>query len=60
MNASERISYDSQPAMIQIDRTRSPKDLVGKINKLFELSAAKIHSLEKSWNPANGAPVFTD
>ena len=45
--------------MIQIDRTRSPKDLVGKINKLFELSAAKIHSLEKSWNPANGAPVFT-
>jgi hypothetical protein len=45
--------------MIQIDRTRSPKDLDGKINQLFELSAAKIHSLEKSWNPSNGAPVFT-
>jgi unsaturated chondroitin disaccharide hydrolase len=45
--------------MIQIDRTRTPKDLLDKINKLFELSAAKIHSLEKSWNPANGAPVFT-
>src|SRR6185312_6067789 len=45
--------------MIQIDRTRSPKDLDGKINTLFELSAAKIHSLEKSWNPAKGAPVFT-
>jgi len=45
--------------MIEIDRTRSPKDLDGKINQLFELSAAKIHSLEKSWNPSNGAPVFT-
>jgi len=45
--------------MIQIDRTRRPKDLLGKLNTLFELSAAKIHSLEESWNPANGAPVFT-
>jgi len=45
--------------MIQIDRTRTPRDLLGKINTLFELSAAKIHSLETSWNPANGAPVFT-
>ena len=45
--------------MIHIDRTRTPKDLLGKINKLFELSAARIHSLEKSWDPANGAPVFT-
>ena len=45
--------------MIQIDRTRTPRDLLGKINNLFELSAVKIHSLETSWNPANGAPVFT-
>ncbi len=45
--------------MIHIDRSRTPNDLLGKINTLFELSAAKIHSLEKSWDPANGAPVFT-
>ena len=45
--------------MIQIDRTRTPKDLLGNINTLFELSAAKIYWLEKSWDPKNGAPVFT-
>src|SRR5262245_25307798 len=45
--------------MIRIDRTRTPKDLLGKINKLFELSPPKIHSLEETWNPAGGAPVFT-
>jgi hypothetical protein len=26
---------------------------------MFELSAAKIHALEESWQPRNGAPVFT-
>ncbi len=45
--------------MIQIDRTRSPEDLLTPINGLFELSAAKIRSLEHSWSPSNGAPVFT-
>src|SRR6478672_10660162 len=45
--------------MIQIDRTRRSKDLRGKLNTLFDLSAAKIHSLEESWSPSNGAPVFT-
>ena len=45
--------------MIQPDRTRTPADLVPGINRLFEISAAKIRSLEKSWSPSNGAPVFT-
>src|SRR5690349_5726138 len=45
--------------MIQIDRVRTARGLLGTIDTLFELSAAKIQSIEKSWNPANGAPVFT-
>ena len=42
-----------------IDRTRTPADLLPKINRLFELSAPKIESLERSWRPEDGAPVFT-
>ncbi|MBM3878188.1 MAG: glycosyl hydrolase [Verrucomicrobia bacterium] len=33
--------------------------LVPKIERLFELSARKILSLEKTWLPARGTPVFT-
>jgi unsaturated chondroitin disaccharide hydrolase len=45
--------------MIQFDRPRTPKDLLKKIDHLFELSADKIRSLEQSWSPSSGAPVFT-
>jgi hypothetical protein len=45
--------------MIRIDRQRTPRDLLPKIERLFALSAEKIRSLEKSWDPASGAPVFT-
>jgi hypothetical protein len=45
--------------MIRFDRTRTPADLLPKIDKLFDLSAAKIHSIEESWRPSDGAPVFT-
>jgi unsaturated chondroitin disaccharide hydrolase len=45
--------------MIQFDRPRTPKDLLKKIDHLFELSAGKIRSLEQSWSPSSGAPVFT-
>ena len=45
--------------MIRIDRTRTPHDLLPKIGRLFELSAAKIHELERTWRHADGAPVFT-
>src|SRR6266487_886806 len=54
-----RIIYDMQPRMIQFDRDRTPKDLLHKIDRLFELSAGKIRSLEGSWTPSGGAPVFT-
>ena len=45
--------------MIHFDRTRTPADLVPSLTRLFELSAGKIRSLEQSWSPASGAPVFT-
>jgi hypothetical protein len=45
--------------MIHFDRSRTPKDLLPKIERLFELSATKIHSLERSWSASAGAPVFT-
>src|SRR5947207_10814128 len=37
----------------------SAKELVRPIEGLFELSGEKILALEKSWNPDQGAPVFT-
>jgi unsaturated chondroitin disaccharide hydrolase len=45
--------------MIRIDRRRAPRDLLPKIDRLFALSAAKIRSIEDSWRPEQGAPVFT-
>jgi rhamnogalacturonyl hydrolase YesR len=45
--------------MMRIDRARSPRDLLPKIDRLFALSAAKIRSIEETWRPADGAPVFT-
>jgi unsaturated chondroitin disaccharide hydrolase len=45
--------------MIRIDRRRTPHDLLPKIDRLFALSAAKIRSIEESWRPEDGAPVFT-
>ena len=45
--------------MIQVDRRRAPRDLLPKIARLLALSAAKIRSIEKTWRPEDGAPVFT-
>src|SRR6266542_993568 len=45
--------------MMRSDRRRSPKDLLPKIDRLFALSAAKIRSIEETWRPDQGAPVFT-
>jgi hypothetical protein len=43
----------------KIDNTLTPAKLRPQIKRLFELSAAKIASIEKSWNPKKGTPVFT-
>jgi hypothetical protein len=45
--------------MITIDGTLDARDLAGPVEKLFALSASKIMSLRKSWNPSGGSPVFT-
>lgn len=37
-----------------------PSHLQKKIERLFELSAGKICSIEKTWDIAKGTPVFTD
>jgi unsaturated chondroitin disaccharide hydrolase len=44
---------------IKIDPHLSAAKLRPKIERLFDLSAAKLLSLEKTWNPAKGTPVFT-
>ncbi len=44
---------------MKIDYTLSPEKLISKAQRVFELSAGKIVSLEKSWKASNGTPVFT-
>jgi unsaturated chondroitin disaccharide hydrolase len=50
---------DCDPMAIKIKHDLTAAKLVPKINRLFELSAAKILSLQKTWNPGKGTPVFT-
>ncbi|HLK66479.1 MAG TPA: hypothetical protein VKU19_23760 [Bryobacteraceae bacterium] len=45
--------------MISSRTDLTPEKLEPKIRRLFELSAAKIRSIEQSWAPSQGAPVFT-
>ncbi|HMC28837.1 MAG TPA: glycosyl hydrolase [Verrucomicrobiae bacterium] len=42
-----------------INQQLTAKELIRPIERLFELSAQKILALEKTWNPEQGAPVFT-
>lgn len=44
---------------IRIDARLTARKLLPRIERLFDLSAQKILSLEKSWNPAQGTPVVT-
>ncbi|MGC3956885.1 MAG: glycoside hydrolase family 88 protein [Verrucomicrobiota bacterium] len=44
---------------IKIDSKLTPKKLVPHIERVFELSGQKILSIEKSWKPEQGTPVFT-
>jgi unsaturated chondroitin disaccharide hydrolase len=43
----------------RIDYKLTSKKLVTKLERLFELSAQKILSIEKTWKPERGTPVFT-
>ncbi len=44
---------------MQIDRSREPRDLLPRVKRLFDISAGKILSIEETWKPEEGAPVFT-
>ena len=44
---------------LRIDRRLTARALVPKIERLFDLSAQKILSLEKTWEPGKGTPVVT-
>ena len=45
--------------MIRIREDLTPASLEKKINALFDASAQKLRSIQSSWNPERGAPVFT-
>jgi hypothetical protein len=45
--------------MMQIDSNLTPRALLPAIDRMFELSAEKIRSLESTWRLEDGAPVFT-
>jgi len=53
MNASQEYSN------MKIDSVITAASLLSKMENLFEWSAKKILSIEKTWNPNQGSPVFT-
>jgi hypothetical protein len=44
---------------MRIDTRLTPADLGSKLARLWELSAQKIHSIEKTYDASKGSPVFT-
>src|SRR5437879_2119833 len=56
---SVRISIILCLMAIKINSSLTAKKLLPKIKRLFELSGEKILHVEKTWNPVQGAPVFT-
>jgi len=44
---------------MQINSSITPKDLLPKIEKFWELSAAKITAIQNEYDHAKGSPVFT-
>ncbi len=45
---------------IKIDSKLTPRKLVPRIERVFELSGQKILNIEKSWRQGQGTPVFTE
>lgn len=44
---------------LKINSTLTARKLLPRLNRLFDLSAEKILTLEKNWDAAKGTPVFT-
>jgi len=45
--------------MLKINSSIKARDLLPKVERVFELSARKIRAIEKSWRAEDGTPVFT-
>jgi unsaturated chondroitin disaccharide hydrolase len=45
--------------MIRFDKHLQPADLTGKLSRVWELSAQKIHLIEKHSDASKGSPVYT-
>lgn len=45
--------------MIKSNTSITPAGLRPKLERMFQLSAAKIRSIEESWDPGQGTPVYT-
>src|SRR5262245_18615525 len=45
--------------MIDLESASSLSTLAPKLRRVFDLSAAKIHSIEQGWSESSGSPVFT-
>ena len=45
--------------MLKIDHKLKPEDLTKKIERLWSASAAKIRSIERTYDATKGSPVFT-
>ena len=45
--------------MIAINYQIQAKDLKSKLEKFWQLSANKIHDIDKNYNVSQGSPVFT-
>src|SRR5438034_8603880 len=44
---------------MKIDSSVKPHDLAAALSRLFDLAAAKVRLLDKSWDASRGTPVFT-
>ena len=44
---------------IRVDTKLTPENLLPRVERVFELSGQKILSIERTWKPAQGTPVFT-
>lgn len=44
---------------MKIDNALSAKSLLPDIEKVFKLAAKKCKAIDRTWDPANGTPVFT-
>ncbi|MCP5521880.1 MAG: glycoside hydrolase family 88 protein [Verrucomicrobiales bacterium] len=44
---------------LKLDPRLTPKKLLPKLERFFDLSGRKILAIEKSWKPSDGTPVFT-